>query len=84
MTVARVDTVPYANPDCVASAPPVAVMLPLRVRVVVETDDGALVVTVGAVGAAENVHPVLLPTSVEFAPAYHDAPPVTVLLAMLI
>ena len=29
-------------------------------------------------GGAVNIHPELLPPSVEFAPAYHDAPPVAV------
>ena len=29
-------------------------------------------------GGAVNIHPVLLPPSVEFAPAYHPAPPVAV------
>jgi hypothetical protein len=29
-------------------------------------------------GGAVNIHPELLPPSVEFAPAYHEAPPVAV------
>ena len=47
ITVARDESVPYAKPCSVASAPPVAVMLPLRVAVVAVTDEAAWVVTVG-------------------------------------
>ena len=46
MTVARVADVPYANPDCVASAPPVDEMAAFSVRVDVETELAASVVSV--------------------------------------
>ena len=47
IVVERSETVPYAKPDSVASAPPVAVMEPFRVRVEVATDVGRSVERVG-------------------------------------
>ena len=47
--VDRSETVPYANPDSDASAPPVTVMVPLSVAVELVTGSAAWVVTVGVV-----------------------------------
>jgi hypothetical protein len=49
ITVERFEAVPYAKPDCVASAPPVDVIEPLSVAVVAAIEDAADVVIVGAI-----------------------------------
>ena len=55
ITVERSATVPYAKPDCVASAPPVTEMLPLNVAAEVATDEAADVTIVGATASVVKV-----------------------------
>jgi hypothetical protein len=63
MTVVRDEEVPYANPDCVALLPPVAVIVALRVVVVFVIDDAVSVVSDGA-AQAEVRNVVLVPYEV--------------------
>jgi hypothetical protein len=80
----RPEFVPQANPLTVDDALPSTAIEPFMIIEELATELGIFVVTVGIEDGDENSQPVLLPTFVECDPAYHVAPPVTVLLAMLI
>ena len=64
ITDASVLSVPYANPDCVASDPPVEVIEPFNVMDDVVTLDGSLVVTDGATTVIAVVVETMLPYDV--------------------